>query len=75
MRKLTLSDLDPKMMKAMSSMQSTDEVIAFCESKGFEISEEGASRVLTQFEKVNELSLDDLDAAAGGMQERGTTRS
>lgn len=75
MRKLTLSDLDPKMMKAMSSMQSTDEVIAFCESKGFEISEEGASRILTQFEKVNELSLDDLDAAAGGMQERGTTRS
>ena len=66
MRKLTLSDLNPEMMKAMSSMKSADEIIAFCESKGFEISEEGANRILNQFEKVHELSLDDLDVVAGG---------
>lgn len=66
MKKLTLSDLNPKMMKAMSGMESTDEIIAFCESEGFEISEEGAQRILDQFKTVNELSLDDLDNVAGG---------
>lgn len=66
MKKLTLADLDPEMMKAMSEMKSTDEIIAFCKSKGYEVSEAGASRILEQFEKVNELSLDDLDSVAGG---------
>ena len=47
-------------------MESTDEIIAFCESKGFAVSEKGASRILEQFKKVNELSVDDLDAVAGG---------
>ena len=66
MKKLTLADLDPAMMEAMSGMASTDEVIAFCASKGFEISEEGAERILNQFKTVNELSLDDLQGVAGG---------
>lgn len=68
MKKLTLADLDPKMMQAMSGMESTSEIIAFCESEGFEISEEGANRILAQFKKVDELSLDDLGAVAGGRQ-------
>lgn len=66
MKKLTLADLDPKMMEAMSGMTSTDEIIAFCASKELEISEEGARRILDQFKTVNELSLDDLQGVAGG---------
>jgi spore coat polysaccharide biosynthesis protein SpsF (cytidylyltransferase family) len=66
MRKLTLADLTPAMMKTLSEMKSTDEIVAFCASKGFEISEEGAARIMDQFNKVIELAEDDLESVAGG---------
>ena len=66
MRKLTMADLNPEMMKAMSGMKSTDEIVEFCASKGFELSEEGAAKILNQFIKVDELTEDDLEAVAGG---------
>lgn len=75
MKKLTLADLDPEMMQAMSGMESTAEIISFCESKGFEASEEVANKILEQFKTVSELSLDDLDAAAGGYKASNWYRS
>lgn len=66
MKKLTLADVTPGMMEIMSGMKSTEEIIAFCESKGFEISEVGAAKILNQFKKVDELTFDDLSAVSGG---------
>ena len=75
MKKLTLADLDPEMMKTMSGMKSADEIIDFCKSKGFEISQEGAAKILNQFVKVNELTEDDLAAVAGGILIKGAASS
>ncbi len=71
MKKLTIADLTPAMMEAISKMKTPDEIIAFCESKGFEIAEDGAKRILEQIDKVNGLTASDLEAVAGGFMKKG----
>ena len=66
MAKLQLKDITPDMIKQMAKLGSVDELIAFVNEKGFEISDKGAARLKEQIEKAENLSEEELAKVAGG---------
>lgn len=67
MAKLQVKDLTPELLAEMKNLKSSQEVKAFLEGKGFEISEKGAEAIAKQLlEGEGELTEEQLAAVSGG---------
>lgn len=66
MEKLSVRDLTPETLKKIQEMKSAEELIAFGKENGYEVSPELADRILKQFQSIDELNDDELEAVSGG---------
>ena len=66
MKKLTYADLTPEFLMELKALGTAEEIADACRRKDFEISAEGAARLLEQFRKAEQLSREKLDVVAGG---------
>ncbi len=76
MKKLQTSDLTPALLTEVMKLNDPKEVVAFFESKGFEVSEKAAQKILDHVKKApTELSLDELSKVSGGCGDYSGTAS
>ena len=67
MKKLQMNDLTPELLQEVMKLSDPKDIVAFFQSKDFEVSEEGAQKILdTLKDQVLELDVDDLENVAGG---------
>lgn len=66
MKKLQLKDLTPDLMKEIVECGAPAGIVELLKGKDFEISEEGAEKILEQISKADSLSIEDLEKVAGG---------
>ena len=67
MKKLETKDLTPALLQEVMKMTTPAEVVAFFQTKDYEVSEAGAQKILDYLNhKMVELEDDDLDNVSGG---------
>lgn len=74
MKKLSFGDLTPEFLKELFSLTSVAQIIEACKKRELQVSEEGAGKLLEQFEKAKQLSKEDLENVAGGKRYSGTQK-
>ena len=74
MKKLTYADLTHEILKDISAFTAAQQIIEYFREKDLEISEQGAERLLKQFEQARILSREALEKAAGGGKGYSGTR-
>ena len=65
-KEMTMKDLIPEIMKELEGMKTTQEMKEYCRKKGYDMSDELAERIVSQFEKSGELSDEEVSNVAGG---------
>ena len=67
MKKLQMNDLTPELLQEVMKLSDPKDVVAFFQSKDYEVSEEGAQKILENLkDHALELNVDDLENVAGG---------
>ena len=67
MKKLKMNDLTPELLKEVTKLSTPQEIIAFFQTKDYEVSEKGAQKILDYLkEQKCELEDDELDKISGG---------
>lgn len=69
MKKFTMSELTPAIMKDLINLKSPEEFLNYAKEKGYDLSQEEAEKLFKQFSetfKSVELSDEEIDKVAGG---------
>ena len=66
MKEMTMKDLTPEIMKALEGLKTKEEMKDYCQKEGYDLTDELADRIVTQFERSGELSDEEVNKVAGG---------
>ena len=74
MKKLQMKDLTPAILTEVSKLGEPKKVVDFFAEKGFEVTEEGAQKILSRISKDERaLDLDELEHVSGGCGDGGSS--
>ena len=74
MKKFTMDNLTPELMKQLPLLTTKEKVLEFAKENGLEITDEKAAKLAERIARSTELSKDDLKSVSGGTVVKDTYR-